>query len=57
MDEVRHLMNKFIRRLEEEERDLADSKQWELGELKRCMELETLRAKEAVREEMRAAHT
>ena len=40
----------------EEERDLVDRKQWEMDELKRCRELEVLRAKEGVREEIHAAH-
>ena len=40
----------------EEERNLVDMKQWELDELKRCRELEILRAKESVGEEIHAAH-
>ena len=40
----------------EEDRDLIDMKQWELDELKRCRELEILRGKESVREEIHAAH-
>ena len=40
----------------EEEHDLVDRKQWEMDELKHCRELEIMRTKENVREEIQVAH-
>ena len=57
-----HKVSRLVGKLDDlqvqlkEERDLVDRKQWELDELKHCRELEILRAKESMREEIHTAH-